>query len=333
MRRSSFRGLAVVLWLACSGGAPGPDGAQGPVVLGAEPFPQLPDGGAGPPFAALWVAERSADGALRAPAVDSVSVSCQGGCEVQGATRVAGGERGVLAIIVDDSGSNEESPNVCAGCPTDPDKKRAAGVKELARALLARAPQWRVGLFDFGILTNPALFDVTNHLAGYTSRAQDLVDAADRFRAGSGTPLYDSIAEVTPTAAGERVASFGSEEVPVRVLVISDGEDTGSRRALSAVLDAGAHLGVSVDCVGYGAVDGGVYPNLAGKAYRDLRTIALEANGFVALVDRDGLPALMRTAGEAYPSGWVRVVVSRQGALQGEVSIGGRSTPFKVGER
>src|SRR2546428_4203652 len=45
-------------------------------------------------------------------------------------------------------------------------------------------------------------------------------------------------------------------------------------------LDAGVQLGVSVDCVGYGALDGGsTYPNLAGKAYRDLRTIGVTTGG------------------------------------------------------
>ena len=127
--------------------------------------------------------------------------------------------------------------------------------------------------------------------------------------------------------------TFGADsKVPMRLLAISDGEDTHSTRKLSSVLDAGAQMGASIDCLGYGAVDGGVYPNLAGKAYRDLRQIGITSGGFVSLVDRDELPDRMEKLGAAYVGGWLEVVISspvRQ-TLTGAVKYQGQSASFSL---
>lgn len=332
MARIGSVGCLVALVLSCGSPSSGP-GASAPLLLGAQPAPALPDGGPGVAEVTLWVVAKGSDGSLHSPAPESVTVTCPGGCAVARTRAYAGGREGVLAVLVDDSGSNTAAATVCAGCPTDPEKKRVQALQALFSTLLSEAPGWRIGLFDFGLAKMTSVFVSTNHLAGYSSRLDDLNGAAETLTSGGGTTLYDGIADVAPTAAGEGRARFGGDAgVPVRVLVVSDGEDTHSTKKLSDVLAEANRLGVTVDAVGYGARDGGVYPNLAGKAYRDLRTIGLSTGGAVDLVSREALPARFEQLGRAYPSGWLELVVTRPSSARftGTVSVGGAETTFEV---
>lgn len=278
-----------------------PAGVLNPVVLGSQPAPRQSDGGAGAAVFYVWVVGKDGEGKYGAPNADDIELTCgEGPCSVLERRVVPGSTAGILAVIVDDSGSNTTDPLTCTGCPTDPDGKRIAAVKALFQTLLQRAPKWKAALFDFGPDYNLA-FKSVRLLAGYTSRAEDLVEGAGKLRAAGGTFLYNSIAEVLPTALGERlVGTDGGIAPPTRILIVSDGEDTNSTVKLADALDAGVQAAVALDAVGYGQVDGGATPYLAGKAYSDLRRCATSTGGLATLVSRDTLPALFEQLAESY---------------------------------
>lgn len=327
-RRSAVWSLLLAL-LACGGGGGG--GGTGAVeLLGAEPGPAAPDGGPAPDSFRVFALERTASGGAVAPEPERLEVSCDGAsCPCTGGDTFTGGTTGVLAIIVDDSGSNSASPSTCTGCPTDPDDTRVAAVKAFAQALFSRAPTWRVALFDFGVRPN-AGFKAAQLLAGYTSYPEDLGAGADLLYAGGSTWVYDSLDDVLPTVAGER-AALDAGTIPARVLLITDGEDTHSVTALEDVLAKATTLGVVVDAVAYGQADGGA-PVLASKAYRDLRRIGQATGGVVTFVPTQSLPALFEQLARAYAGGYTtRTCAVPPGAtsVAGSVGLGGDKVSFR----
>lgn len=299
-----------------------------PELLGAQPAPLAVDGGPGARTFSVFVAAKDAHGVYGAPAASAFDVTCaEGPCAILSARNVAGGDEGVLAIIVDDSGSNTAMPSLCTGCPTDPEAKRVVAVKRLARVLLDRAPKWRIALFDFGPVAINT-FRTTRLLAGYTSRIDDLEAGADRLSSGGGTFLYDALTQVPGTVAGERRFSFDGG-APAHVLVVSDGEDTHSTYTLAMGIDAGLQNRVPFDAVGYGEVDGGSTPYLAAKAYQDLRRCSSATGGLVTLVSRDRLPALFEQLAEVYVAGYTELIVelpTGSTAVSGSVGLQGTST-------
>ncbi len=322
----------VLCSLACGSGQAGKPGVLDPAVIGAQPAPRLKDGGFSAPTFSVFIAARDGAGVYGAPAPEDFDVQCEAGpCALVSARRIAGSKEGVLAVVVDDSFSNIAMPSVCTGCPTDPQGKRVVAVKRLFRVLLDRAPKWRIGLFDFGPVSTPT-FRSTRFIAGYTSRIEDLEQGADLLKAGGGTFLYDALYAVPATAIGERHFSFpdAGGPVPVRVLVVSDGEDTHSTASLAAGLDAGISQGVPFDAVGFGQIDGGSTPYLAPKAYNDLRTCASATGGLVTLVSSDALPALFEQLAEIYVAGYVELVVQIPAVgtplVSGSVGLKGSST-------
>ncbi len=306
-----------------------PPGAFYPAVVGAQPPPRLTDGGLSARTFSVFVATTAGQGFYRTPVAEDFDVQCSAGpCAIVSARVVPGSKEGVLAIVVDDSGSNSALPKVCTGCPTDPEGKRKGAVKNLVRVLLDRAPKWRVGLFDFGPVSINS-FRSTRLIAGYTSRVQDLESGADLLKSGGGTYLYDALYAVPDTAVGERRFSFPDGGVPVRLLIVSDGEDTDSTFSLSQGLDAGVSLGVPFDAVGYGQVDGGSTPYLAPRAYNDLRRCSAATGGLITLVSRDALPTLFEQLAEIYVSGYAELVVdfpTGTTTVSGSVGLKGSST-------
>ncbi|MCC6337227.1 MAG: VWA domain-containing protein [Myxococcales bacterium] len=324
------RGALVVILACWSGCGSGGGGGSGVVeVLGVEPGPAVPDGGASPDTFRVFAFERTTNGGATAPSPERLAISCSGApCPCSGADTFPGATTGVLAIIVDDSGSNSASPSTCTGCPTDPDDTRVEAVKTLAQTLFARAPTWRVALFDFGVRANGG-FKAARLLAGYTSYPEDLVAGADLLYPGASTWIYDSLDDVLPGVSGER-AALDAGPVPARVLLVTDGEDTHSVTKLEDVLTRATSLGVTVDAVAYGQADGGTLV-LASRAFRDLRRIGEATGGIVTFVPTQSLPALFDRLARAYAGGYAtrtcRVPDGAE-AVSGNVSLGGEPVSF-----
>jgi hypothetical protein len=314
------------LFAACAGGA----GHTGLVaVLGVEPEPLL-DGGPSPSSFTVYAAEQAGDGGLAAPDPSRLQVQCAGAsCACAGGSTYDGGARGVLAIIVDDSGSNSASAGTCRGCPTDPDGVRVTAINQLAATLLARAPGWRLALFDFGFGANGGL-KATRLLAGYTSYPESILAGTVRMREGSSTYLYDSVDDALASVAGERAALDGGA-LPARVLLVTDGEDTSSVTPLGQVIARAQQLGVVVDTVGYGGtVDGGAII-LASSAFRDLRYLARSTGGLVTFVPTPQLPALFDRLADALVGGYsTRSCTLPPGAtaVGGSVGLEASTAPF-----
>lgn len=293
------------------------------LVLGVEPVPGPDDAGAPATALVAWVGALTEDGVLGLPTPSSIAVTCQGGpcAPLDEGVQRPGANAGVLAIIVDNSGSNGAAPARCLGCPTDPKNQRAVAVREVIRRLLGRAPAWRVGLFDFGWNPNGGRV-ATAQLAGYSSFAADFDPAIDAWYPGHSTYLYDAMVDVMPTVAGERASFDGG--VPGRVLIVSDGEDTSSVKSLSQGLSLAKQWGITVDTVGYGQRSDGGAVVLAPRAYRDLRRIATETGGFCTIVSADELPALFARIGELYVAGYAErrfAMPADAGAVEGQVGL------------
>jgi hypothetical protein len=327
-----WRWVSLMLAVSCGG----PPGASGPgahaLVLGVEPVPGPDDAGVAATELVAWVGGLTPEGGLGLPESSAITVSCTSGgpCTATGAgVQRPGAQAGVLAVIVDNSGSNGASASTCVGCPTDPMNQRAVAVRELLRRLFGRAPDWRVGLFDFGWNPNGGRVS-TAQLAGYSSFAADFDPAIDAWYPGYGTYLYDALVDVLPTVAGELVAQDGG--VPGRVLVVSDGEDTSSTHTLAEGLALARSYGVPVDTVGYGQRGEGGTVVLAPRAVRDLRRIATETGGFCTIVSADELPALFARIGELYVAGYAERRFSfpaATGPVTGTVALDeGPQTPF-----
>ncbi|MBK7860026.1 MAG: hypothetical protein IPJ65_15665 [Archangiaceae bacterium] len=336
MKRASL----LLACVACGGSMSGsPDGstpATGPQLLGAQPLISLrADGGvpgldAGFDRFAVWLTGLDSHGEPAALDPQSVSLSCAPAtCSIDARSATAGAPEGVLAIIVDDSGSNVVDPSVCTGCPTDPDNKRSEAVRALVTRLARNAPLWHIGLFDFGLSPSMPYFGA-HHIAGYTQFTEDILKGTEKLRGAGGTVLYDSVWDVAPTVAGERLfADAGA--IPGRILVVSDGEDTNSTKSLVAALAAARDAGVSVDVVGYGRSDGGVLPLLAGKAYRDLRLFASETGGFATFSESSELPVLFERIADAYSGGFIQVQAPAPSAsVRGTVTVEGAALSFAV---
>jgi len=319
-----------VLPAACNCGPPGP-GAE-PVeglLLGAQPVPGPDDAGVAATEFVAWAGALDGEGGFTLPEPAGITATCEvpGPCmPSSGGVKRPGTARGLLAIVLDDSGSNGASPNICVGCPTDPDEKRVEAIRVLLRRVYGRAPAWRIALFDFGWNANGGRIAATL-LAGYTSYEADFDAALDAITPGYSTYIFDSIVDVVPTLAGERaaLADAGTPDVPARILVVSDGEDTSSVKTLAEALALAKLHGVAIDTVGYGQRGDAGTVVLANRAYRDLRRLAVETGGFCTVVSSSELPALFARVGELYVAGWSerRFTVPEGGAqVRGRIAIG-----------
>lgn len=307
------------------------DLVSGALLLGVEPTPGAPDAGATELTA--WVGGLDESGAFFIPSPSDLSLTCDvgGPCTASGPGRTSpAAAAGVLGIIIDDSGSNEATPDTCTGCPSDPDAKRILGVRELVRRVLGRAPDWRLAVYEFpGFATDGTRAAIP--VVGFTSYVDQFDAPLDGLYSGGSTYIFDSLYDVIPSAAGERHA-FDGGVVPARVLVLSDGEDTSSRTSLDEAVALALDAGVIIDAVGYGQRGDAGTVVLSSKGYRDLRTLATRTGGFCTVVSADELPALFSRIGELYVAGYAQrsfTMPEASGPLSGEVGLTGRGTvPF-----
>jgi hypothetical protein len=333
--RMHVRGSIFTTWfvfLGCAGGTPA--GVQsGALLLGVEPTPGAPDAGATTMTA--WVGGLDERGAFFVPSPSDIELTCDTGgpCTPSGPGRTTpSAAAGVLAIIIDDSGSNEATPDTCVGCPTDPHHKRILGVRELVRRVLGRAPDWRLSVYEFpGFPTDGTRAAIP--VVGFTSYVDQFDGPLDGLSSGGSTYIFDSLYDVIPSAAGERHA-FDGGAVPSRVLVLSDGEDTSSRTSLEEAVALALDAGVIIDTVGYGQRGDGGTVVLSSKGYRDLRLLATRTGGFCTVVSSDELPALFSRIGELYVAGYAErsfTIPGATGVIAGQVGLRGHTLfPFRT---
>ena len=113
--------------------------------------------------------------------------------QIESTDRVEGNDSGELLMLVDGSGSLENTG--CDSCPTDPERYRVEAVQLLAKTLHECSLDWRVGLSSFGTEIKSSGYSYTEVLVDYTNETQELMEAADGLDSIGGTPLWDSVYE------------------------------------------------------------------------------------------------------------------------------------------
>lgn len=318
------------------------DGPSNPavngLVVGVEPVPgaDVP-GDAGLPATQFtaWVGALDGHGGFAMPEPKNIQVTCEqpaAACApVDDGVRRSGSGRGLLAIVLDDSGSNDAYPSDCPGCPTDPDGLRVDAIRVLLHRVLGRAPGWRIALFDFGNDTT-GRNEAAAMLAGYSSYEADFSPALGKIEAGGGTYIYASIVDVLPTLLGEQAAAKGDGGTlpPARILLMSDGQDTSSD-SLQDAIAAAQDAGVIIDTIGYGQRSDAGTVVLTAKASRDLRNIAYGTGGLCSIVSTDELPALLARIGELYVAGYAErrfQMPAGAASVRGQVGLGEATASF-----
>ncbi len=309
------------------------------VVLGATPLEGFAlDDSPNRGVAVLSSVARDGDGQPVPTSPEALEITCSSAqCEPLSALLRPGFEKGTLAILVDASGSNEvASPSTCTGCPTDKLRKRVEAVKQLVQALHARAPEWRIGVFDFGQNNSPG-FRATRLLAGYTTDTQALLAGADELTSKGGTYLMDALHETLPTIDEDARAHLQGE-FGRAVLVVSDGEDTSSSTRLEAVLMRARELGIGIDAVGFGPADAEAdgRPIITAQAVRDLRRLTYETGGALSITSTDSLVDLFSNWSQVYDVGMtqrafqVDPVPAVGTPIHGTASFGGEPAAFAI---
>jgi len=126
---------------------------------------------------------------------------------------------------------------------------RIDAAKEAANEFLALAPEdLRLGLVAFAGVALPALPPTTDRSAAAA--------AIDRLSLGEGTAIGEGLATALDLAAAEQ-GEEGEEDVPVAVVVLSDGETTVGRAELDVASEAAA-AGIPVFTISFGTAGGSI---------------------------------------------------------------------------
>lgn len=233
-------------------------------------------------------------------------------------------EVGTFSVILDSSGSMERTYppddtgfSVCATCPHDPDRQRVKATQALTREILARSPESRLGIFDFGAgPSEDTGFKVTRVLQNYTSDAELLKAGADKTVGAEGTFIYDSTMEVLDLMNGDIQQHFQTKPITKAIIVISDGEDTESTHTLQEVIARANELEIPIHVVAIGQ---------ASDKYResyqtdmdntdivtDFQRLANETGGFYATVSsNEDLVALAEAIALGLTGGYEKLVTT-----------------------
>lgn len=133
---------------------------------------------------------------------------------------------------------------------TDVAPSRIDAAKEAANDFVALAPEdLRLGLVAFAGVALPALPPTTDRLAA--------ASAIDRLSLGEGTAIGDGLSTALDLAAAEQGAEASDEDVPVAIVVLSDGETTVGRAELDVAAEAAA-AGIPVYTISFGTQDGSI---------------------------------------------------------------------------
>jgi Ca-activated chloride channel family protein len=133
---------------------------------------------------------------------------------------------------------------------TDVAPSRIDAAKEAANDFVALAPEdLRLGLVAFAGVALPALPPTTDRLAA--------ASAIDRLSLGEGTAIGDGLSTALDLAAAEHGGEANDEDVPVAIVVLSDGETTVGRAELDVAAEAAA-AGIPVYTISFGTQAGSI---------------------------------------------------------------------------
>lgn len=181
-------------------------------------------------------------------------------------------ERATVMLAIDVSASMDAA---------DVEPTRIEAAKQAAGAFVDRLPeQFNVGLVSFSGTSSVVVAPSQDHARART--------AIDQLRLGPGTAIgeavFSSLQGIAALDAGTG-GDTGAEPVPARIVLMSDGTNTGGR-SLDEAAQAAAAAGVPVSTIAYGTAEGTVTI--------DGRTQAVPADG-------DSLRGLAEdTGGQAY---------------------------------
>lgn len=233
-------------------------------------------------------------------------------------------EVGTFSVILDSSGSmertyqpDENGVSVCATCPHDPERRRVAATQALTKEILARSPESRLGIFDFGAgPSEESDFKVTRVLQNYTSDASLLNSGAELTEGAEGTYIYDSAMEVLDLMNGDIQQHFQTKPITKAIIVISDGEDTESTRTLQDVITRANELEIPIHVVAIGKASDKFMESYQTDddntaIVTDFQRLANETGGFYATVsNNDDLVALAEAIALGLTGGYEKLVTT-----------------------
>jgi hypothetical protein len=237
---------------------------------------------------------------------------------------VPGHVAGSMVLLVDGSGSMENTSADCADCPTDPDRYRIEAARQLSKKLHACGPDWRQSLMEFTTTASDPQLTSTRILADFGTDPAQVGAAAELLSSYGGTPIWDSTHEVIDLLAGDAGSAFaaaeagevdtgspGVDEWGTGLVVISDGTDTSSVTSLDQLIDRARSAGISVHTIGLGpASDSTEEYGAEPAAIEDLRRLAKETGGYYGYVSSpDELPLLADHIAKATCGGYQELTV------------------------
>lgn len=242
--------------------------------------------------------------------------------EIESTEFISGHAQGNLLVLVDGSGSLESIG--CASCPTDPMRHRVEAVIELASSLHECAPEWSIGLMEFGPRSSSG-FNDSLMLVDYTMDTFEIESNADELISDGGTPLWDSLLETLDDLSiriEHDLSDHASESEPLvdeheerpsknsgrGLVVVTDGEDTISLNTVEKVIVQAKSFEIPVSVIALGEASDLVFTS-SETAVEDLRRLADETGGFYATVSMAmDLPILSDHVAKAYCGGHTEIL-------------------------
>ena len=200
-------------------------------------------------------------------------------------------EQGTFAILLDSSGSMELSfADVCPTCPHDPERKRVEAAQVLGKEIMARTPESRMAIFDWGTDEDES-YDGINTLVDFTSDSDLLITGAKKTGSLGATFIYDSLLDMLELMSSDIARNFQTKPITKGLSIMTDGQDTASRATLEEVIEKAQNLEIPIHVVGLGPANEKFNELFQGtednsESIKDLRLLAGSTGGFYASVDR-----------------------------------------------
>jgi hypothetical protein len=301
-------------------------------VLGVIPYPGFSDPGSADYGKVLLALGGQDDlGGYVAPLLDLIEISSdQSDVTIEDSTTHEGYASGSFVMLLDGSGSLTD---------TDPQRQRVEAVKLLAQELHACGPDWAISLMEFSNGASSNGFTDTHVLADFTTDTQAVIDAADGLGASGGTPLWDATHEVLAALNGDASSRFidGGDDFGAGLVVMSDGEDSGTSVGTQGVISKALSHGIAVNNLGFGPASDLDGASSLG-AVEDLREVSAATDGFYGFVGTvDDLPALATQIAGSFCGGYSGLVVQYEDPpasgelVSGSVGVRGTDTQTDYG--
>jgi hypothetical protein len=296
-------------------------------LLGVTPAAGFADvGGSDAGKATIAVGAEDKGGLPIIPPLSLLEVEDEDGnpVDIEEGEEVPGHLAGSMVLLVDGSGSMENTSPDCADCPTDPSRHRVQAAKELSKKLQACGPDWRQSLMEFTTEASDPQLSSTRVLADFGAEPDEVGAAADGLSSYGGTPIWDSTYEVIGLLAGDASEAFaaseageldsaspGVDEWGTGLVVISDGTDTSSVTSLDQLIQRANEAGIAVHTIGLGPASDSVEEyGTEPAAIEDLRRLAKETGGYYGFVSSpDELPGLAESIAKASCGGYQELTV------------------------